>query len=154
MLVLAKTMQVQQISLISSLISAVRMLGKMTGADKSWNIFQLKDFHSARTAWILMSTLEPFDVQFTTEQYLMLMFKIYCLRLYLGSVYTGYIKMPQHVIFLCTGCHCMIYTYNTNSLMFLIFVLITKTIDYTPWSLHKCQVYYQSHIQLFKECKF
>ena len=52
---------------------------------------------------------------------------------YSGSVYTGYIQMPQPVFFLCTVCHHMIYTYNTNSLLSLISVHITKTTDYTPW---------------------
>ena len=51
---------------------------------------------------------------------------------YPGSVYTVYEQMPQPVFFLCTVCHYMIHTYNTDSLLSLISVLIAKTTDYTP----------------------
>ena len=51
---------------------------------------------------------------------------------YPGSVYTVYKQMPLPVFFLCTVWHYMIYTYNTDSLLSLISVLIAKTTDYTP----------------------
>ena len=41
-------------------------------------------------------------------------------------------QMPQLSFIWCTVCHYMIYTYNTDSLLSLISVLIAKTTDYIP----------------------
>ena len=41
-------------------------------------------------------------------------------------------QMPQLSFIRCTVCHYMIYTYNTDSLLSLISVLIAKTTDYIP----------------------
>ena len=53
---------------------------------------------------------------------------VYCLH----TVYTEYTQMPQLSFIRCTVCHYMIYTYNTDSLLSLISVLIAKTTDYIP----------------------
>ena len=58
------------------------MLGKITGADQNWNIFPTPQRFLFCMNSILISTLEPFVVHFTTvteKCLLMLMFKIYCL---------------------------------------------------------------------------
>ena len=67
---------------------AVRMLGKITGADQNWNIFPTAQRFLFCTNSILISTLEPFVVHFTTvteKCLLMLMFKIYCLLFFLHT---------------------------------------------------------------------
>ena len=123
--------------------AAVRVLSKMTRADKSWNIFPTAhrfqffknsmDSHISmrticgtvnhRTVWILISTWEPFVVQLTTEQYRMFT--------YPRAVYTVYKQMQQpvfsFVLYVTTWS-----IPNTDSLLSLISVLIAKTTDYIP----------------------
>ena len=109
------------------------MLGKITGAGKGWNIFPTDQrFPICTNSMDSHFNIGTICLPQSNTAYISLI----CV--------TGYIQMPQPVFFLCTVCHYMIYTHNTDDtdfLLSLISVLITKTTDYTPCMSVLCLLY-------------